>query len=67
MMALPGKGVESQGSIPEIEIRKSGSWFDVLCNHDDCYDTMVDYADSEDGAEEIKAQHMKWHEEGMQE
>lgn len=58
---------EPLSDVPEIEIRQlsEGSAFDVLCNHQVCEKHIVDWSFDKSEAEDMKLQHMKWHEDGM--
>ena len=61
---------EPLSDLPEVMIRehaggKDNESLDIICNSEHCIDYMVDWTFDQDEAEEIKLQHLKWHEEGM--
>jgi hypothetical protein len=60
---------EPLSDVPEVMIRinPKNYWRDIICNHERCINTIVDFTDDQDEAEDIKFQHMKWHEDGMPE
>lgn len=57
--------LESLGDVPAIEIKWIGNIHRLECLGDDCQ--WSDWADTPEEAIQMKNEHVKWHEEGMQE